>query len=47
MKLYALSDLHVGFEPNRAALESLAAHPEDWLILGGDRSGSSPLRRWW
>jgi 3',5'-cyclic AMP phosphodiesterase CpdA len=36
VKLYALSDLHVGFAQNRRALESLRAHPSDWLILGGD-----------
>jgi 3',5'-cyclic AMP phosphodiesterase CpdA len=36
MKLYALSDLHVGFAQNRRALESLRPHPEDWLILAGD-----------
>jgi 3',5'-cyclic AMP phosphodiesterase CpdA len=36
VKLYALSDLHVGFEANRRALSSLASHEEDWLILAGD-----------
>ncbi len=36
MKLLALSDLHVGFEENREALETLGAHPDDGLILGGD-----------
>jgi predicted phosphodiesterase len=36
MKLFALSDLHVGFPANRAALETLGSHPEDWLILAGD-----------
>jgi 3',5'-cyclic AMP phosphodiesterase CpdA len=36
VKLYALSDLHVGFEANRRALDTLAAHPDDWLILAGD-----------
>jgi len=36
MKLYALSDLHVGFKENREALASLGDHPDDWLILGGD-----------
>ena len=36
MKLFALSDLHVGFKENRQALETLGAHPDDWLILGGD-----------
>jgi 3',5'-cyclic AMP phosphodiesterase CpdA len=36
MKLYALSDLHVGFEANRRALATLAEHPDDWLILAGD-----------
>jgi 3',5'-cyclic AMP phosphodiesterase CpdA len=36
MKLYALSDLHLRHEHNRRALESLAPHPEDWLIVAGD-----------
>jgi predicted phosphodiesterase len=36
MKLYAISDLHLGYKVNRQALETLSAHPEDWLILGGD-----------
>jgi 3',5'-cyclic AMP phosphodiesterase CpdA len=36
MKLYALSDLHVGAAVNRAALGSLGYHPDDWLILAGD-----------
>lgn len=36
MKLWAISDLHVDFAINREAIQSLAAHPDDWLILGGD-----------
>jgi hypothetical protein len=36
MKLWAISDLHVHFPPNRAALARLRPHPEDWLALGGD-----------
>ena len=36
MKLYAISDLHLGYRANRQALEQLPAHPRDWLILGGD-----------
>ena len=36
LKLYAISDLHVGFKENRAALRGLPAHPDDWLILCGD-----------
>ncbi len=36
MRLLALSDLHVGFGVNRAALLEIAAHPDDWLILAGD-----------
>lgn len=36
MKLYAISDLHLGYKANRQALEQLPACPEDWLILGGD-----------
>jgi predicted phosphodiesterase len=36
MRLLAISDLHVGYRANRAALEALPAHPDDWLILAGD-----------
>ncbi len=36
MKLYAISDLHLLGECNRQALAALPAHPEDWLMLGGD-----------
>ncbi|HMG20022.1 MAG TPA: metallophosphoesterase [Kofleriaceae bacterium] len=36
MKLYAISDLHVGFEANRRLWATLPAHPGDWLILAGD-----------
>ncbi|MFL5345725.1 MAG: metallophosphoesterase family protein [Hyalangium sp.] len=36
MKLYAISDLHVGAAENREAVEELSPHPEDWLIIAGD-----------
>ncbi len=36
MKLFAISDLHVGFPDNREALSRLRRRPEDWLILAGD-----------
>ena len=36
MKLYAISDLHIDYELNRAALEQIPDYPDDWLILGGD-----------
>jgi hypothetical protein len=36
MKLLAISDLHLGFRANRLALQALAPHPEDWLIVAGD-----------
>ncbi len=36
MKIYALSDLHVGLEANRKTVSDLPAHPGDWLILAGD-----------
>jgi hypothetical protein len=31
MKLYAISDLHVGFEPNRDLWSALGDHRDDWL----------------
>ncbi len=36
MKLYAISDLHLGHPANRQALAQLPAYPEDWLIVAGD-----------
>jgi 3',5'-cyclic AMP phosphodiesterase CpdA len=36
MKLYAISDLHLGYEANRHALSDIVSHPADWLILAGD-----------
>ncbi len=36
MKLYAISDLHLANKANREALEALAPHPQDWLIIAGD-----------
>jgi 3',5'-cyclic AMP phosphodiesterase CpdA len=36
MKLWAISDLHVGHEANRRALLGLPPHPGDWLAVVGD-----------
>ena len=36
MKLYAISDLHLDYEANRRALESVRERRGDWLILAGD-----------
>ncbi len=36
MKLWAISDLHLAAESNRAALRALPARPGDWLIVAGD-----------
>ncbi len=36
MKLWALSDVHVGYAQNREALEALPPRPDDWLIVAGD-----------
>jgi 3',5'-cyclic AMP phosphodiesterase CpdA len=41
VKLWATSDLHVGYAENRQAVEALPAHPEDWLIIAGD-TGETP-----
>ena len=41
MNLWAISDLHVGFDENRRAVETLEALPEDWLIVAGD-TGETP-----
>lgn len=36
MKLWAISDLHVGYKKNLLAIGELGARPDDWLILCGD-----------
>ena len=36
MKLWAISDLHVGHRPNREALAALPSFEGDWLIIAGD-----------
>jgi 3',5'-cyclic AMP phosphodiesterase CpdA len=36
MKLYAISDLHLGVPSNRTALALLPHYPGDWLIIAGD-----------
>lgn len=36
MKLYAISDLHVGYEANWRLWGTLGDHGDDWLILAGD-----------
>ncbi|CAJ2502042.1 Uu.00g048950.m01.CDS01 [Anthostomella pinea] len=36
MKLYAIGDLHLGYELNKKALQELTPHPGDGLILCGD-----------
>jgi len=41
VKLWATSDLHVGYDENRRAVEALPAHPDDWLIVAGD-TGETP-----
>ncbi len=41
MRLWATSDLHVGHEENRRAVEAVPAFPDDWLIVAGD-TGETP-----
>lgn len=36
MKLFAISDLHVANPTNRAFVEAIEPHPNDWLIIAGD-----------
>ncbi|MFT3772329.1 MAG: metallophosphoesterase [Minicystis sp.] len=36
MRLWAISDLHLGHRQNREALEKLPSFGRDWIILGGD-----------
>ncbi len=46
MTLWATSDLHVGYETNRRAVDDLSAHLDDWLIIAGD-TGESPAHLEW
>jgi hypothetical protein len=36
MKIWAISDLHLGYAANRDALGRLSDHRPDWLIIAGD-----------
>jgi len=36
VRLWALSDLHVGYDATRRAVEALTDHGDDWLVLPGD-----------
>ncbi len=36
MRLYAISDLHVRYDVNRAAVAAITPKPDDWLLLPGD-----------
>lgn len=36
MKLWAISDLHVGHVENRQVIARMEPHRDDWLVLGGD-----------
>jgi 3',5'-cyclic AMP phosphodiesterase CpdA len=36
MKLWAIADLHLAAEVNRAGLMALPPRPDDWLIVAGD-----------
>jgi 3',5'-cyclic AMP phosphodiesterase CpdA len=41
MNLWAISDLHAGYEENRTAVRALPSYPDDWLIIAGD-TGETP-----
>lgn len=41
MNLWAISDLHVGYDDNRRAVAALEPMPDDWLIVAGD-TGETP-----
>ena len=36
MALFAISDLHIGYAINRAAIAQMGHHLDDWLVLAGD-----------
>jgi 3',5'-cyclic AMP phosphodiesterase CpdA len=41
MNLWATSDLHVGYDENRRAVEKLEGSIDDWLIVAGDTGESA------
>jgi len=45
-RLFALSDVHVSHAANRALLEGITSHENDWLILGGDLGETPDHLRW-
>ena len=46
MRVFGLSDLHVGHATNRESVASLQAHPDDWLIVAGDVGESLAHLQW-
>ncbi len=46
VKLWALSDLHIGYSQNREAVAAMPSFSEDWLILAGD-IGETPEQLEW
>ncbi|MGB1007763.1 MAG: metallophosphoesterase, partial [Thalassobaculaceae bacterium] len=46
MRLWAISDLHLSQEINRAALARVPDHGDDWLILAGDIAERSEHLAW-
>jgi 3',5'-cyclic AMP phosphodiesterase CpdA len=45
-RLLCISDLHVASPRNRAFVESIASHPQDWLVVAGD-VGETPAQVEW
>ncbi len=46
MRLFAVSDLHLGHAANRALVDQVGDHSDDWLILAGD-IGENPDQLAW
>lgn len=46
MKLWAISDLHIGYDANRLAVADLPPHPQDWLIIAGDTGERASQLDW-
>ena len=40
MRLLAISDLHLSHPGNRAAIETMPSHADDWLVVAGDVGSS-------
>ena len=46
MRLWAISDLHIGYAKNKQAVQAIDDHGDDWLIVAGDVGETFEQLRW-